>query len=255
MTTFSRLDKSVVGNWWWTVDRWTLVAVALLLALGAVMVLAASPAIATRLGLEHFHFVRRQFMYLPLAVILMFGISLLSPIWVRRLAVVIFIGCVILTLATLLVGPEVKGAKRWLQFGSFTLQPTEFLKPAFAVVAAWMFSEQRRGVDFPGNWISVGLYGLVMALLLAQPDVGMSLVVSAVWFAQFFMAGCRFSGFWRYWLWVFWARRELTRFSPMSRAGSIAFLIRRAAEIIRLNGQWKPFRPADFSVSDLGTVR
>lgn len=189
MTTFSRLDKSVVGNWWWTVDRWTLIAVALLLGLGAVMVLAASPAIATRLGLEHFHFVRRQFMYLPFAIVLMFGISLLSPIWIRRLAVVILIGCVVLTLATLAVGPEVKGAKRWLQLGSFTLQPTEFLKPAFAVVAAWMFSEQRRGVNFPGNWISIGLYGLVMALLLSQPDVGMALVVSAVWFAQFFMAG------------------------------------------------------------------
>lgn len=189
MTTFTRLDKSIVGSWWWTVDRWTLVAVALLVALGGVMVLAASPAIATRLGLDNFHFVRRQFLYLPVAVMIIFSISLMSPLWVRRLAVIMFGVFSLLTIATLLVGPEVKGANRWLQFGSFTLQPTEFLKPAFAVVAAWMFAEQRRSDEIPGNLISMGLFVFVIALLLMQPDVGMTLVVSAVWFAQFFLAG------------------------------------------------------------------
>ncbi len=189
MTTFTRLDRSVVGSWWWTVDRWTLVAVALLVALGGVMVLAASPAIATRLGLDNFHFVRRQFLYLPVAVMIIFSISLMSPLWVRRLAVVMFGVFSLLTIATLLVGPEVKGAHRWLQFGSFTLQPTEFLKPAFAVVAAWMFAEQRRSDEIPGNLISMGLFAFVIILLLLQPDVGMTLVISAVWFAQFFLAG------------------------------------------------------------------
>ncbi|MCR9215353.1 MAG: putative lipid II flippase FtsW [Proteobacteria bacterium] len=189
MTTFTRLDRSIVGSWWWTVDRWTLVAVALLVALGGVMVLAASPAIATRLGLDNFHFVRRQFLYLPVAVMIIFSISLMSPLWVRRLAVVMFGVFSLLTIATLLVGPEVKGAHRWLQFGSFTLQPTEFLKPAFAVVAAWMFAEQRRSDEIPGNLISMGLFAFVIILLLLQPDVGMTLVISAVWFAQFFLAG------------------------------------------------------------------
>ncbi|MCC3306655.1 putative lipid II flippase FtsW [Sneathiella sp. HT1-7] len=189
MTTFTRLDRSVVGSWWWTVDRWTLVAVGLLVAMGGVMVLAASPAIAARLHLDSFHFVRRQFMYLPMAVMAIFAISLLSPLWVRRLAVVSFGFFSILTIATLLVGPEVKGAHRWLQFGSFTLQPTEFLKPSFAVVAAWMFAEQRRSDEIPGNLISIALFVFVVSLLLLQPDVGMTLVVSAVWFAQFFLAG------------------------------------------------------------------
>ncbi|MEP3246839.1 MAG: putative lipid II flippase FtsW [Sneathiella sp.] len=189
MTTFTRLDRSVVGRWWWTVDRWTLLAVALLLALGGMMVLAASPAVATRIGLENFHFVKRQFLYLPMALAIIFGISLMSPLWVRRMAVIVFGVCLLLTLATLLIGPEVKGAKRWLQFGSFTLQPTEFLKPAFAVVAAWMFAQQRKSDEIPGNLISMLLFGLVIGLLLAQPDVGMTLVVSAVWFAQFFLAG------------------------------------------------------------------
>ncbi len=189
MTTFTRLDRSVVGSWWWTVDRWTLVAVGVLVLMGGVMVLAASPAIAARLNLDSFHFVRRQFMYLPMAVIMIFAISLLSPLWVRRLAVVSFGFFSLLTIATLLVGPEVKGAHRWLQFGSFTLQPTEFLKPSFAVVAAWMFAEQRRSDEIPGNLISIALFAFVITLLLLQPDVGMTLVVCAVWFAQFFLAG------------------------------------------------------------------
>lgn len=189
MTTFTRLDRSVVGRWWWTVDRWTLLAVTLLIIMGGVMVLAASPAVASRLDLDNFHFVRRQFFYLPLAFCIIFGVSLMSPLWVRRMAVILFGVCLVLTLATLLIGPEVKGAKRWLRFGSFTLQPTEFLKPAFAVVSAWMFAQQRRGDEIPGNTIAIALYLMVIALLLMQPDVGMTLVVSAVWFAQFFLAG------------------------------------------------------------------
>ncbi|MEH6403047.1 MAG: putative lipid II flippase FtsW [Sneathiella sp.] len=189
MTTFTRLDRSVVGRWWWTVDRWTLLAVALLLAMGGVMVLAASPAVANTLRLDSFHFVKRQFMYVPMAISVIFTVSLMSPLWVRRLAVVVFGICLILTLATLLIGPEVKGAKRWIQLGSFTLQPTEFLKPTFAVVSAWMFAQQRKNDDIPGNLISMGLFVIVVTLLLLQPDVGMTLVVCAVWFAQFFLAG------------------------------------------------------------------
>lgn len=189
MTTFTRLDRSVVGRWWWTVDRWTLLALGILLAMGAVMTLAASPSVAARLGLASDHFVRRQFMYLPLAVMIIFSISLMSPLWVRRMAVIVFGSCILLTIATLVVGPEVKGAKRWLQFGSFTLQPTEFLKPSFAVVAAWMFSQQRKSDEIPGNYISMLLFAIVVGLLLSQPDVGMTLVVSAVWFAQFFLSG------------------------------------------------------------------
>jgi len=189
MTTFTRLDRSIVGRWWWTVDRWTLLAVLLLLAVGGIMVLAASPAVATRLGMDNFHFVRRQFLFLPMALIIIFGVSLMSPLWIRRMAVVLFAVSILLTLATLISGDEVKGARRWLNFGAFTLQPTEFLKPAFAVVAAWMFSQQRKSDEIPGNLISIILFGLVISLLLMQPDVGMTLVVSAVWFAQFFLAG------------------------------------------------------------------
>lgn len=189
MITLSRTDTSLVGRWWWTVDRWTLAALALLIAVGCVLTLAASPAVATRIGLDQFHFVRRQLLFLLPALAAMFTVSLLPPLWIRRIAVVGFAVFFLLMALTLLAGPEVKGAHRWLHFAGSTLQPSEFVKPCFAVVAAWMFAEQRRDRGLPGNLIALLLYGAVVAVLMLQPDVGMALVVSAVFFAQFFLAG------------------------------------------------------------------
>jgi cell division protein FtsW len=189
MITLSRTDTSIVGRWWWTVDRWTLIALGVLIAIGGILTLAASPAVAERIHLDQFHFVRRQIVYLLPALALMFGVSLLSPLWVRRLAAFGFFGFFGLMILTLVAGSEIKGAHRWLYLGGLSLQPSEFVKPCFAVLAAWMFAEQRRARGFPGNAIAAVLFGAVIALLLLQPDVGMALVVSAVWFAQFFIAG------------------------------------------------------------------
>ena len=131
MTVFSRTDTSLLSNWWWTVDRWLLVTLAILIGLGIVLTLSASPAIAEKLGLESFHFVKRQLIFLCLAVTTLLGVSLLPVIWVRRLGVVMFLGCLLLLALTMAIGPEAKGARRWLRIGSFTLQASEFLKPAF----------------------------------------------------------------------------------------------------------------------------
>ncbi|MBM3598901.1 MAG: cell division protein FtsW [Alphaproteobacteria bacterium] len=189
MTAVARTDTSVLGRWWWTVDRWTLAALGMLIAFGAVMALAASPPVATRIGLDQFYFVRRHAMLLPVALGILIIVSLQSPLRIRRLAVFCFIAAAALTAAVLVVGVEIKGARRWINLAGFSLQPSEFIKPSFAVVAAWMFAEQRRGEGFPGNILSILLYGLVVALLLLQPDLGMAVVVSAVWFTQFFLAG------------------------------------------------------------------
>jgi cell division protein FtsW len=185
--TLTRTDTSTVGRWWWTVDKWMLAALALLIIIGVMLNLAAGPPAALRIHADAFHFVRKQMMVLPLVVAVMFGVSLLSPVSVRRFAVVGFAVFGLMVLATLVIGNEVNGARRWLAGGSF--QPSEFLKPFFVVVAAWMFSEHRLREDFPGNLIAMGLLLLVAAVLLSQPDVGMTLVVSAVWAAQFFIAG------------------------------------------------------------------
>ena len=189
MSVFARSDTSVLGRWWWTVDRWTLAAVGALIAFGIIMALAASPAVAERIGLDYFYFARRQLVYLPVALALMIGASLLSPTGVFRAAMVTLTIFSLLVVATFVVGTEIKGARRWIGLGPISVQPSEFLKPAFAVVAAWLFASARTGDIKHGNLISIATFGTIVGLLLLQPDVGMSVVISVVWSAQFFLAG------------------------------------------------------------------
>ncbi len=191
MTTFARTDNSILSRWWWTVDRWSLAALGVIIAFGAVLTMAATPAVAERLGLDSFYFVKRQLGLLPVALAIMLAMSMLSPRDVRRVALVAFIGSIVLLCLTFFIGNEIKGARRWINLAGFSLQPSEFVKPTFAIVAAWLFAQQRRQEGFPGDAIAVVLYVIVLGLLLRQPDVGMALVVSAVWFAQFFLAGLR----------------------------------------------------------------
>jgi len=189
MTAIARTDTSLVGLWWWTVDRWTLAALAAIIAIGAMLTLAASPPVAERLGFDAFHFARRQFMFLGAAAAIIFATSFLSARGVRRLGLVCFVAAMMLTAATLFVGPEIKGATRWLQYHSLSLQPSEFIKPSFAILAAWMFSTQRLDGRFPGYAVATALFLVVAGLLLLQPDVGMTMVVAAIWSVQFFIAG------------------------------------------------------------------
>ncbi|MDA0305057.1 MAG: putative peptidoglycan glycosyltransferase FtsW [Proteobacteria bacterium] len=189
MSAIARTDTSLVTRWWWTVDRLTLAALAAIIATGAVLTLAASPAVAERIGFDTFHFARRQFLFLGLAVAVIFATSFLTDKGVRRLAVAIMAGAVVLMIATLFVGAEIKGASRWLPVAGYSLQPSEFVKPGFAVITAWMFTEKRLDDRFPGHAIATGLFLVVAALLLLQPDVGMTMVVAAVWSVQFFVAG------------------------------------------------------------------
>ena len=189
MTVFSRTDTSLLSNWWWTVDRWLLVTLAILIGFGIVMTFSASPAIAEKLGLDSFHFVKRQLAFLTLAMITMFGVSLLPIVWVRRLGVVMFLVCLLLLALTMAIAPEAKGARRWLRIGSFTLQASEFLKPAFIVFSAWIFSEVHKTPGFRGWTIAIFSYMIVVAFLITQPDLGQTILISVVWAAQFFMAG------------------------------------------------------------------
>ncbi|MET4733320.1 cell division protein FtsW [Thalassospira sp. MBR-102] len=186
---FSRADTSVLGIWWWTIDRWMLAAVILLMGIGALLVMSASPPVADRINVDSFHFVRRQFVFLGLAAICAFGISLLSIKWVRRLASIMFLGVICLLIITPFVGSEIKGAVRWIHLAGITLQPSEFLKPAFAVVVAWMLSEGRLNPNFPGYIVSCMLLATCIILLMIQPDFGQTVVVTAIWSTQIFLAG------------------------------------------------------------------
>ena len=185
----SRADTSLLGRWWWTVDRWTLLAVATLIGLGYVMMLAASPAVAERIRQSRDIFILKQVFFLALAGGLVVVVSLLSPRGVRRVALA---GCLValaLTALTLVMGVEIKGARRWVALPGMSLQPSEFLKPCFAVVAAWLLTEGKRSQRFPGMLAAFGVFAVIALLLKSQPDVGMLAVISGVFFIQLFVGG------------------------------------------------------------------
>ena len=188
MIAFSRNSKSLIANWWWTVDKALLIMIGLIIVIGAFLNFSASPAVANRIGVGSFHFIKRQFFFLPLAVGIMLLLSMQSLKTIRRTAVIGYVLTVIFMIFALW-GPEVKGAHRWIALGSFSLQPSEFVKPTFVVVAAWLFEGQKRYRDFPGDALSIGLFAFTLFLLLLQPDVGMSVVVTLVWAFQFFLSG------------------------------------------------------------------
>jgi cell division protein FtsW len=188
---FARIDQSPVARWWWTVDRWTLAVLCILMSFGVVMCLAASPAVAERIGYDGGHFIRRYLALVPFTVALMWFVSLQTPRTVRRIAFIIFaIGLALLAL-TLVIGAEIKGARRWINLPLLSLQPSEFVKPCFAVVTAWLISEQKLRRGFPGYLIALALLLVIAAILIAQPDIGMAAVVVTVWLGQFYMAGLR----------------------------------------------------------------
>ncbi|MGH6981420.1 MAG: FtsW/RodA/SpoVE family cell cycle protein [Stellaceae bacterium] len=187
---YARTDQSAVAQWWWTVDRWTLVALAVLIGLGALMIMASSPAVAIRIHASTpQYFVHHYLTELPIALAVMFSVSLMSPRDIRRLALGIFVIFFIGLAYTLVGGMEIKGARRWIALPFLSLQPSEFVKPCFAVLAAWLFAQHKLTPKFPGQWIALFLLFGIVALLIKQPDLGMAVVVIAVFFMQFFLAG------------------------------------------------------------------
>jgi cell division protein FtsW len=189
MPTLSRADNSMLGRWWWTVDRWTLGAVGTLIGFGYIMMLAASPAVAERIGQSRDLFILKQVFFLAVAGAVVVIVSMQSPRSIRRVAIIGCIIALILTAATMVVGVEIKGARRWISLPGLSVQPSEFLKPCFAIVAAWLISEGRRTPRFPGTLLAIGIFALIALLLKSQPDVGMLAVITAVLFAQLYVAG------------------------------------------------------------------
>lgn len=188
----SRAERTVLGEWWWTVDRLLLGAIAALMVIGIVLALAASPPVAARLGIpDPFHFVNRQVIFLIPAALVLIGTSFLSPRQLRRTSLVLFLVFLALLFATLVIGPEVKGSRRWISLAGITIQPSEFLKPSFVIIAAWLFSESVRRPEMPGQLLAFGLLGVVITPLILQPDFGQTMLISLVWGGLFFLAGLR----------------------------------------------------------------
>ena len=201
---FSRDDKGILANWWFTVDKVLIAAVLILMGIGVLVSLAASPAIAVKCGYAVYHFVERHVIFVGLGGLIMLAVSLLSPLGVRRLSVLLAASGLVLMGLVLVMGAQVNGATRWLALAGHSFQPSEFYKPAFVVMAAWLFSpEQGPGMrsmaeapiarsarqGMPALIAAVLLYLVTAALLLAQPDVGQTLLLSLVWGALFLLSG------------------------------------------------------------------
>jgi cell division protein FtsW len=191
----SRAERSAFSDWWWTVDRSLLVALAILALAGLVFLMAGGPPVAERLGLSTFHFVNRQVMFLMPAIAVLLSVSFLSLRHLRRLALAVYFIGMILILLAFQFGPEIKGAHRWMMIGPLGIQPSEFVKPAFVVLAAWAFAEGGRRKDMPGALLGFLILPATIIPLILQPDFGQTMLVTVVWCGLFFIAGL-------HWFWV-----------------------------------------------------
>ncbi|CCE08932.1 essential cell division protein (stabilizes FtsZ ring) [Bradyrhizobium sp. STM 3843] len=187
----SREERNPLSDWWWTVDRPLLGAIIGLMLCGVILSLAASPPVATRIGLDAFHFFNRHVLFLLPSFVVLIGVSFLSPRQIRRSAVVILFISLALIVVTLAIGPEVKGSRRWITLLGVNIQASEMAKPAFVVVAAWLFSESARRPDMPATSMALVLLLTLVSLLVMEPDFGQTMLILMVWGALFFIAGMR----------------------------------------------------------------
>jgi cell division protein FtsW len=219
----TRAEKSLVTEWWFTVDRMLLATILTIAGAGVVLSLAASPAIAIKRGLPTYYFVERQLVFVALAVTVMLALSLLTPARIRRVALALLTASLVLLVVVLLAGAEINGARRWLHVAGYSLQPSELAKPAFVVISAWLLSKWQRRPGLLALPLAFALYLTLVGLLALQPDVGQAMLVSVVWCTLFFLAGGRLvwfagllslvaAGFWAAYSTVGYVRLRVDRF-------------------------------------------
>lgn len=192
MNIFSRTNQTAFGAWWWTVDKTMLSLFLVLMICGVALVTTASPSVANRIGLSDYHFLLRHIVFLIPSLGFLLGLSIFSAKYVIRFATLLYVGAAAAMILVLLFGMEIKGAQRWLHIFGFSIQPSEFIKPAFIIMAAWLMGMQKSQENFPGNILTAGLYLFTVTLLLLQPDLGMTVVVTSVLAIQIFLAGFPF---------------------------------------------------------------
>ena len=241
MIFLPRTDRSIVGNWWWTVDRTMLAGVAILALIGTVLIFAASPAVGERVFGAEMHFVYKHLALLLPASLLLVGVSMLAPLGVLRLGVGMYAGFGVLLLLTLFYAPEVKGATRWLPIFGVPLQPSEFVKPGVVILAGWLLSRWPGTGGLPAAMATVLP---VLAVLVLQPDVGMTAVVGAVFGVQLFVAGLTWFwvllllgvagvGLWQAYLWL---PHFADRVNDFLDPGSLGYQIERALRAVAEGG-------------------
>src|SRR5436305_2073540 len=187
----ARDQRTPFSDWWWTVDKLLLGAIMALMLGGVILSLAASPPVATRIGLDPFHFFGRHVLILLPSLMVLIGVSFLSPKQIRRLALLVFVVSILLIVATLAFGAEVKGSRRWITVVGVNIQASESAKPAFVVMAAWLFAESARRPEMPATFMAIVVLLMLVSLLVMEPDFGQTMLILMVWGALFFIAGMR----------------------------------------------------------------
>ncbi len=185
----NRSDRGLLAQWWFTVDRGLMSAVMLLMAAGVLVSMAAGPPVAERIGLDSFHFFRSQLAFLAPALAVLVTLSFFTLAQARRTGVVLFGAAIALMAAALFWGPEINGAHRWINVGPVGLQPSEFAKPGFVVLAAWFLAEHARRPEMPGHAVAFLLVAMLMGLLVIQPDYGQTVLILITFGAMLLIYG------------------------------------------------------------------
>ena len=184
-----RSDRGLLAQWWFTVDRGLMSAVLLLMASGVLVSMAASPPVAERIGLDSFHFFKSQLMFLAPAVTVLVALSFFTQPLAKRAGFILFGVAIVLMIVALFYGPEIKGSQRWINVGPFSLQPSEFAKPGFVIIAAWFLAEKTRHPDMPGHLVAGLLVAMFLGLLILQPDFGQTALVILTFGAMLLIYG------------------------------------------------------------------
>ena len=184
-----RSDRGLLAQWWFTVDRGLMSAVLLLMSAGVLISMSASPPVAERIGLEPLHFFKSQLVFLVPAIAVLVTLSFFTAKQARRTGFLLFLGAIVMMVAALRFGPEIKGAHRWINVGPIGIQPSEFAKPGFVVVAAWFLAEHTRRREMPGHLVAFLLGGMFIGLLVVQPDFGQTALVILTFGAMLLIYG------------------------------------------------------------------
>ncbi|MHC0054106.1 putative lipid II flippase FtsW [Actibacterium sp. D379-3] len=188
-----RAGEPILPRWWRTIDKLTMSCILLLFGVGLLLGLAASPPLAARNGLDPFHYVERQAFFGALALGAMFLTSMMSPEMVRRLGVLGFFGAFVALALLPVLGTDFgKGAVRWYSLGFASVQPSEFLKPGFIVLAAWLMAASQEVSGPPGKSFSFAIAIVIVGFLAMQPDFGQAALILFAWGVMYFVAGAPF---------------------------------------------------------------
>ncbi len=182
------MQNNILNKWWRAVDQQSVIAYGILIAFSLMLVTTTSAAVAGKIGLVENYFSTRQVIYLFFGSIFVIIFSSLDKKWIKRIGILGFGINIIMLILVKFYGYEIKGAVRWIRIAGFSYQPSEFIKPFFAITIGWILSLKFND-DFPGFKVSIILYFLVAFLLIIQPDVGILILITAVFSTQLFVSG------------------------------------------------------------------